>query len=61
MRRKYTKPTFRFVEIQTNELCIGSQQKTAIPVQIKKMNKERVKYKHSFKSGETCDMWETDF
>lgn len=59
MKHKYTKPAFQFVLIQLNDLCVGSKN-AAIPIHIQKLNK-REKFKRSYKEGETCDMWTTDF
>ena len=60
MKKQYEKPMFMAVEIQLNDLCVGSlNNNTVIPIHIDKLN-ERKKYKKSYFKGETCNMWDTD-
>lgn len=59
MKHQYTKPVYQLVNIQLNDLCVGSKN-AAIPIHIQKLSK-REKFKKSYKEGDTSDMWTTNF
>lgn len=59
MKKQYTKPAFNAIDIQLNDLCIGSKSAT-INLHVIKMN-ERKKFVKSYKEGETDDFWQKSF
>lgn len=60
-RKNYIKPSFKFVQIEWNDLCAGSKC-TTIDINVVGL-KERKEKTYTFKRGETHDknMWETSF
>ena len=62
MKKQYEKPMFTAIEIQLNDLCVGSKQTSAnLHILEMKGAKERIKFKHSYQDNGTKDMWRNDF
>lgn len=62
MKKKYTKPAFKAIDIQINDLCVGSKQSSAnLHILEMKGAKDRIKFKHTYMDNQTNGMWHTDF
>ena len=59
MKHKYTKPACQLVNIQMNDLCVGSKNAT-IPIHIQAIKQERKRFTHSFDENGTNSMWKTE-
>ena len=56
----YSKPMFKFVAIELNDLCAGSNNCTTIDINVMGLQKQKNKT-YSFKRGDTKNMWESKF
>ena len=56
MKHKYTKPACQLVNIQMNDLCVGSKNAT-IPIHIQAIQ-EKKRFQRTFKERETSNFWD---
>lgn len=56
----YTKPYFRFVNIEMNDLCAGSNNCSTIDLKVINLQQKKNKT-YTFGRGKTEGMWENNF
>ena len=60
MKKIYTKPACQYVNIQLNDLCVGSKKSVdPMNIYVLKRNKEQRDIR-VFSSGQTDGMWDTN-
>lgn len=60
-QKNYMKPALKFVKIEWNDLCAGSNTNcTTIDLKVLGLDKQKDKT-YTFGRGGTKDMWETNF